>query len=185
MSTPVAITRGKMKKRIPLYIAFVLIALFTLGSDCDYGLKPRFTAVEGDIVITGDWPEEAKMCFLVVTFEKPEELVLDITLVQGMYQFPDAAFQENWDSTHFDIEMPAGEYCWVFFAILDSTAVEGDLGWRNLAAEYLIEGQDSIELGKVNIGEDEKSSIKIKVDFTVPYRGIGNNGPLDYFHLFG
>jgi len=176
-----------MGKKYCLYALFVVIAFVVIGSNCDHGLKPRFTAVEGDLIIKGEWPEGTEMCFVVVTYEKPEELVIDIQLVQGFYQVPNTVFEEEMDSTHFRIEMPAGEYGWVFFAILDSAALDTEnstMGWRNLAAEYRAPA-DSSQLGTITIGEDELPYVKMEVDFTTPYRGVGNDEPLDYFHLEG
>lgn len=176
-----------MKTKHWIYLILAVVSLFIMGSNCDHGLKPRFTALEGDLIIIGEWPEETEMCFLVATHEKPDELILDVQLVQGFYQLPDRVFNEGQDSIRFHIEMPAGEYGWVFFAILDSAAlstVNSNMGWRNLAAEYL-DPSDESKLGSVTIGEEEMPFIKMVCDFTTPYRGVGNDGPLDYFHLDG
>lgn len=165
----------------------VTAGLFLMGSNCDHGLKPRFTALEGDLLITGEWPEETEMCFIVATHEKPDELILDVQLVQGFYQLPDNVFEEDMDSLHFQIDMPPGEYGWIFFAVLDSAALSTEnssMGWRNLAAEYR-DPEDNSKLGSVTIGQDEMPYVKIYCDFTTPYRGVGNDGPLDYFHLEG
>ncbi len=170
-----------------LLILIVAGCLFIMGSNCDHGLKPRFTALEGDLIIVGEWPEETEMCFIVATTEKPDELILDVQLVQGFYQLPDNVFHENKDSLRFHIDMPPGEYGWIFFAVLDSAALSTEnstMGWRNLAAEYL-DPDDNSKLGSVVIGEDEMPFVRIECDFTTPYRGVGNDGSMDYFHLEG
>jgi len=172
-------------KRKLLIVGLVLLALpFLLGSKCDYGIKPRYTAVEGDVIFRGEWPEQAIMSFIVVVDEKPAELVLDTKLLKGFFQIPEYDVMSRTDSVHFNIELNEGVYNWIFVAILDSSALnnpENGLGWRNLAGEYRDESFPS-QLGSVNIGEDSKPYIKIIVDFETPYQGVGNPG---YFHLEG
>lgn len=158
-----------MNKRRPIIlVASFLLSLFLLGNKCDYGLKPRFTAIEGDLLITGEWPDAAVLSFIVVTDRKPDQLVLDPGLLKGFYQVPENYISSGVDSVHFEIEMNVGTYGWIFVAVLDSTAIrdpENGLGWRNLAGEYKVNNQ----LGSVVIGEDERPYIKIYVDFTNPY----------------
>ena len=173
-----------MKKGIFVSILIVFAALLSMGSKCDYGLKPRFTAVEGDVVFEGEWPEAAVMAFVVVTDEKPDELVLDMNLLKGFYQIPSSDVEAGVDSIHFEFDINPGVYNWTFVAILDSAALndpENGMGWRNLAAEYL-DPDDSTSLGSISVGEDSKPNIKMIVDFDDPYCGIGNPG---YFHLEG
>jgi hypothetical protein len=176
-----------MKAKHWIYLIIIATSIFLMGSNCDHGLKPRFTALQGDLIVIGDWPERTEMCFLVATHEKPDQLILDVQLVQGFYQLPDNVFKDGLDSVRFHIEMPPGEYGWIFFAILDSSAlstVNSNMGWRNLAAEY-IDPDDESKLGSVVIGEDEIPFVRIVCDFRTPYRGVGNDGLLDYFHLDG
>ncbi|RKZ31935.1 hypothetical protein DRQ36_00415 [bacterium] len=175
-----------MLKRTCFCLIIASIAVFSLGSNCEHGLKPRFTAVEGNVIVKGDWPEEAVNCFLCIVEEKPEELVLDMQLLSGYYPFPNKMVTEGWDSAYFYIELPAGNYGWVFVAILDSASLDlenPDIGWRNLAAEYR-DPLDPDTLGKVIVGEDELPFIEIEIDFTVPYQGVGNS-PDERFHLIG
>ena len=60
-----------MKKKIIYISIIVLAALLSLGNDCDRGLKPRLTAIEGDVIFIGEWPKEATGCYLAVTDVKP------------------------------------------------------------------------------------------------------------------
>lgn len=160
------------------------MCILSLGSDCEHGLKPRFTAIEGDVIFEGEWPTEAILCFIVVVDEKPAELVLDPSLLKGFFQVPENLLKAGIDSVHFSIDMNPGEYNWIFVAILDSTALkdpENGLGWRNLASEFR-DPQVPEQLGSVLIGEDDRPYIKMVVDFATPYQGVGNPG---YFHLEG
>jgi len=173
-----------MKTRLIKIMSLMFAALFLLGSNCDTGLEPRFTSISGDLIIDGEWPEEAVLCFVVVTNEKPEELVLDQSLLKGYFQFPDEIIEEEWDSTHFEFDLNPDTYNWVFVAILDSAAIkdpENSLGWRNLATEYTTSDEPP-QLKSVTVGEDEQPFIKMKIDFDTPYQGVGNPG---YFHLEG
>ena len=176
-----------MRKYILSVFLITVAALFLMGSDCDHGLEPRFTAVEGDVIFEGGWPEGAEMAFVVVVDEKPDELVLDINLLKGFYQIPDDQVGHA-DSLHFSIDVGAGVYNWAFVAILDSVALndpDNGLGWRNLAGEYR-DPADSTALGSILVGEDERPHIRIGVDFDTPYVGVGNDpGNGEYFHLEG
>jgi len=174
-----------MKKKIFTAVFAVFVGLLCMGSECDFGLKPKFTVVEGDVLFLGDWPDEAVMAFIVVVDEKPDELVLDLNLLSGFYQIPEFDIENEVDSIHFEIELNAGVYNWVFIAILDSAALndpDNGMGWRNLAAEYL-DSDDSTSLGSISIGEDEKIFIEMIVDFDNPYRWRDDFGDLQYFHL--
>ncbi|MCK5833105.1 hypothetical protein KAH81_05475 [bacterium] len=171
-----------MRNRVWILAFMVVAGLFLLGSNCEYGLAPRYTAVEGDLIFNGEWPEQAIMCFIVIVDEKPDELVLDPNLLKGFYQIPESDVSARTDSVHFEIELNQGSYNWTFVAILDSAALndpENGLGWRNLATEYIDE-EDPNKLGSLEIGESSKPKIRMLVDFTTPYQGIGNPG---YFHL--
>ena len=172
-----------MKKKIIYCAVIVLAAFLSLGDNCDHGLKPRMTSIEGDVIFVGEWSDEATGCYLGVTNEKPMPLVLDPQLLMGAYQFPVQLVEEKWDSVHFWLEVDAGKYNWIFIVILDDMvfAEPPDYGWRNLAGEYR-DPEDSSQLGLVEVGGTEPSYIRIVVDFTVPYVGVGNS-PSEYFHL--
>ncbi|GEM_PF-1923346 len=172
-----------MKKKTIFLSIIIVIAILSLGNDCDHGLKPRLTAIEGVVIFVGEWPEEAIACYLGIVKVKLEELELNLDTLEGVYEFPQQVITEKWDSVHFWMEIPSGEYSWIFVGIFDEMifADPPDYGWRNLAGEYR-DPEDTSQLGTAVVARDQTPYVRIVVDFTTPYVGVGND-PWKYFHL--
>ncbi|HHS51075.1 MAG TPA: hypothetical protein ENN07_08175 [candidate division Zixibacteria bacterium] len=171
-----------MKRKIWLSTFAIIVGMFLLGNNCDYGIKPDAQSLVGEVIFNGEWPESATMAFIVVTHEKPSELILDQNLLKGYYQIPDYDLLARPDTIHFEIEMNSGIYNWVFIAVLDDAAVDfapdnpNPLGWRNLAGEYR-DPENPSRLGSVEIGEGiPQQHIRIMASFDPPYQGVGNPG---------